>query len=84
MYRDRVKRDKSPDAEPLPSRPSAGQVIGGIMAGLDHLLTARPKTPAQIEEQYREPWASANGVTVEGLEDPIERREPPDRSGAKL
>ena len=54
------------------------------MAGLDHLLTARPKPTTQIEEQYREPWASANGVTVEGLDEPIERRDPPDRSGAKI
>lgn len=84
MYRDWVKRNKPADADPLPSRPSAGELIGGFMANLDHLIAARPKTPAQIEEQYREPWASANGVTVEGLDNPIERREPPDRSGAKL
>ena len=84
MYRERVKRDSSADDDPLPSRPSAGEVIGGIMANLDHLITARPKPTAQIEEQYREPWASANGVTVDGLDEPIERREPPDRTGAKL
>ena len=84
MYRDWVKRDKNAEEDRLPSRPSAGEVIGGFMANLDHLLTARAKPPAQIEEQYREPWASENGVTVDGLEEPIERREPPDRSGAKL
>ena len=69
---------------PLPSRPSAGVMIGGILAGLDHALTARPKTPAQIEEQYRDAWAELDGVTVDGLDEPIERPEPPDRSGAKL
>ena len=79
-----VKRDKTVEESPLPSRPSAGEAIGGILAGLDHLITGQPKTPAQIEEQYREPWASAEGVTVEGLDEPIERRESPDRSGAKL
>lgn len=79
-----MKRDKTAEDDRLPSRSSAGELIGGIVAGLDHLITARPKPPAQIEEQYREPWASANGVTVEGLDDPIERRESPDRSGAKL
>ena len=79
-----MKRDKSTEDDPLPSRSSAGEMIGGFMAGLDQLITARPKTPAQIEEQYREPWASANGMTVDGLDDPIERRESPDRSGAKL
>ena len=78
-----MKRDKDhPDR--LPSKSSAGGLIGGIRAGLDHALTGRPKTPAQIEEQYREPWASADGLTVEGLDEPVERSEPPDRSGAKL
>ena len=83
MYRFRVVPPK-PDPERLPSRSSAGELIGGLLANLDHALTGRPKTPAQIEEQYREPWASADGLTVEGLEEPIERPEPPDRSGAKL
>jgi hypothetical protein len=50
---------------------------------LEHALTGRPKPPAQIEEQYREPWAEADGLMVEGLDAPIERREPPDRSGAR-
>ena len=71
-------------ADGLRSKPSAGQVIGGILAGIEHLVTGRPRPAAQIEEQYREPWATADGITVEGLEDPIERREPPDRSGARL
>ena len=78
-----MKRGKD-DPDRLPSKSSAGELIGGILAGLDHALTGRPKTPAQIEEQYREPWASADGLTVEGLDEPVERPEPPDRSGAKL
>ena len=78
-----MKRDKAtPDA--LPSKSSAGEMIGGILAGLDHALTARPKPTAQIEERYREAWASLDGVAVEGLEEPIERPERPDRSGAQL
>ena len=83
MYRSSMKRDK-PDPDRRPSRSSAGPLIGGLLANLDHALTGRPKTPAQIEEQYREPWASADGLTVEGLDEPIDRPEPPDRSGAKL
>ena len=75
---------KTNDPELLPSRPSAGQLIGGLLAGLDHALMGRPKPPAQIEEQYNEPWASADGLTVEGLNDPVDRPEKPDRSGAKL
>jgi hypothetical protein len=84
VYRDLVTRTKSDDDDRLPSRPSAGEVIGGMLAGLEHSLTGRPKPPAQIEEQYREPWASADGLTVDGLDEPIERPEPPDRSGARL
>lgn len=83
MYRSPVMRDK-PAADRLPSTPSAGELIGGMLANLDHQLTNRPSTPAQIEEQYREPWATADGLTLEGLDGPIERRDPPDRSGAKL
>ena len=76
--------DTKRDADRLPSKPSAGELIGGMLAGLEHQVSARPKPPTQIEEQYREPWASADGLTVEGLDEPIERPEPPDRSGAKL
>jgi hypothetical protein len=83
VYRGPVTRKKTDD-DRLPSRPSAGEVIGGMLAGLEHQVTGRPKPPAQIEEQYREPWASTNGITVEGLDEPIERPELPDRSGAKL
>ena len=75
---------KIEDPKRLPSRRSAGELIGGILAGLDHALTGRPQPPSQVEEQYREPWASVEGLTVEGLEDPPERPEKPDRSGAKL
>jgi hypothetical protein len=80
-----MKRHK-PEAEPepLPSKSSAGELIGGFLAGLDHALTGRPKPMPQIEEQYGEPWATAEGVTVEGLDEPMERPERLDRSGAKL
>lgn len=68
----------------LPSRSSAGQVIGGMLATLDQALTNRPRPVTQIQEEYREPWATANGVTVEGLDDRPERPEPPDESGARI
>ena len=84
VYGGRVTRKNSDDDQRLPSRPSAGEVIGGMLAGLEHQVTGRPNPPAQIEEQYGEPWASADGITVEGLDEPIDRPEPPDRSGAKL
>lgn len=74
----------TPRPDALPSKPSAGQVIGGILAGLEGIVTGRPKQVAQIEEQYSGDWASADGLTVDGLDEPIDRPEPPDRSGAKL
>ena len=70
--------------EPLPSQPSAGVLVGGILGGIDHLLWKRPRPVTQIEEPYREPWATLGGIAVEGLDVPIERPEPPDRSGARL
>ena len=70
-----------PDA--LPSRPSAGQLVGGLLGGIEQVVTGRPRPPAQIEEPYRDEWASIEGITVEGLEEPEERAEPPDRSGAR-
>ena len=77
-------QDEERTRRTLRSRPSAGQVIGGILAGVEHLVTGRPRPVAQIEEQYREPWASADGLTVEGLDEPIERPDPPDRSRARI
>jgi hypothetical protein len=76
-------RPKKGDS-PLPSHASAGQLVAGILAGIDHLILNRPRPVTQIEEQYREPWASLDGLTVNGLDEPMERPEPPDRSGARL
>ena len=70
--------------EPLPSQPSAGVLVGGILGGIDHLLLKRPRPVTQIEEPYHEPWATLDGIAVEGLGEPIQRPEPPDRSGARL
>ena len=71
-------------ATPLPSHPSAGVMISGILAGLDHLILNRARPVTQIEEPYHEPWATKDGISVEGLDEPIERPERPDRSGARL
>lgn len=75
---------KRPANDPLPSRPSAGHAIGGMLGMLGHLIANRPRPVTEISERYREPWDSADGVTVEGLDEPMERPEPPDRSGARL
>ena len=78
-----MTRPKNAD-QPLPSRSGAGQIVAGILAGIDHLIANRPRAVPQIEEEYRDAWASTHGVTVNGLDEPIERPEPPDRSGARL
>lgn len=58
--------------------------MAGIFGTLDAALTNRPRPVAEIAERYRDPWATAHGVTVEGLDEPIERPEPPDTSGARV
>ena len=74
---------KKPDPDPLPSKPSAGQVIGGMLAGLEGLVTGRPKTVAQIEEQYTEMGVS--GRSHRGWTRRADRPpRAPDRSGARL
>jgi hypothetical protein len=78
-----MKAKRGP-GDPLPSRPGAGQIVAGILAGVDHLIANRPRPVPQIEEEYRDPWASMDGLTVNGLDERIERPESPDRSGARL
>ena len=72
-----------PDA-PLPSNPSAGEVIGGMLAAVEHLVANRPRPVAEISEQHRGRWNAADGLAVEGLDERVERPEPPDRSGARI
>jgi hypothetical protein len=74
-----------PEADgPLPSQPSEGVLVGGIFGGLDHLLLKRPRPVTQIEVPYAEPWATLNGISVVGIDERVERPEPPDRTGARL
>jgi hypothetical protein len=70
--------------ERLPSHPSGGAVVAGMFATLDHLLLNRPRPVTEISEEYREPWAKKDGISVEGLEERPDHPEPPDRSGARL
>ncbi len=72
------------DDKPTKALPSAGGIIGGLLGTLDQALTNRPRPAAQIERRYREPCATVDGVTVEGLDEPVDRPAPPDRSGARL
>jgi hypothetical protein len=84
-YGDAVSsRERPAKPKPLPSRASAGQVVAGILAGVEHLVANRPRPVAEISEQHRERWNAADGLTVEGLDEPVERPEPPDRTGARI
>lgn len=78
-----MKRD-STGPRPLPSKASAGVIIGGLLAGLEQAVTNRPPVVAQIEEPMRRERFERHGFAFDGLDDPIERPEPPDRSGARL
>ena len=75
---------ESKGRRPLPSASSAGQVVAGILAGVEHLVANRPRPVAEIQERHRDRWNAADGLTVEGLEEPVDRPERPDRSGARL
>lgn len=72
------------ESEPLPHNASAGQVVAGMLAGVEHLVANRPRPVAEISEQHRDAWNAADGLTVEGLDEGIDRPEPPDRSGARI
>jgi hypothetical protein len=78
-----ARRRRGPD-DPLPSNPSAGAVVAGLFGTLDHLIVNKPRPVTEISEEYHEPWATTDGLTVEGLEDRPERPEPPDTTGARL
>lgn len=69
---------------PLPSTRAAGVVIGGFLSGLEHVVTNRPPAVAQIERRIGRERLERHGFVIEGLDTPVERREPPDRSGARL
>jgi hypothetical protein len=59
-------------------------VIGGFLAGLEATVTNRPPIVAQIEEPMRRERFERHGFVIDGLDEPIDRPEPPDRSGARL
>ncbi len=69
----------------LPSFKGASISIGGFLAGLEQqILHRRPPPAIVVEEESRSQPASANGLRIDGLDDPIEHRDVPDRSGARL
>ncbi len=74
-----------PQQRPLPSFSGASRTIGGFLAGLEQqILHKRPPAAIVVEEHDRLERSSLNGVTVNGLDEPIERPEPPDTTGARL
>jgi len=79
-----MTRTRSPRPRALASRPTAGLLIGGLLAGIEQAVTNRPPVVAQIEEPMRRERFERHGFAFDGLDDPVERPEPPDRSGARL
>jgi hypothetical protein len=55
-----------------------------MLAAVEHLVANRPRTVAEISEQHRDRWNAADGLEVDGLDEPTDRPEPPDRSGARI
>lgn len=78
-----MKRNRSHRGA-LPLKPAAGIVIGGFLAGLEQAVTNRPPVVAQIETPAGRERFERHGFEFDGLEEPVERPEPPDRSGARL
>ena len=71
--------------EALPDFKGASLSIGGFMAGLEQqILHKRPPAAIVVEEEARSEPRSVNGLQLDGPEEPIERPEPPDTSGARL
>lgn len=79
-----MSKDKR--SRPLPSLGGGGgESIGTFLAGLEqHILHRRPPVAIVVEEHDRTERSRLNGVSLELPDDPIERPEPPDRSGARL
>jgi hypothetical protein len=79
-----VTKDK-PTPGALPSFRGASISVGGFLAGLEaQILHKRPPAAIVVEEEARSQPRSVNGLQLEGPDEPIEPREVPDRSGARL
>lgn len=71
--------------EALPNFKGASLSIGGFMAGLEQqILHKRPPAAIVVEEEARSEPRSINGLQLDGPDEPIERPQPPDTSGARL
>ncbi len=78
-----AKSERTPGA--LPSFKGASVSIGGFLAGLEQqILHRRPPAAIVVEEDARSQPRSIDGLRLEGPDEPLERPEPPDRSGARL
>lgn len=78
-----AKPRRTPEA--LPDFKGASISIGGFLAGLEQqILHRRPPAAIVVEEEARSEPRSVNGLQLDGPDEPIERPEPPDTSGARL
>ena len=60
--------------------------VGAFLAGLEQkILHGRPPAVVVVEEHHRDESVTLNGLQVDHLpEGPLDRPEPPDRTGARL
>jgi len=60
--------------------------VGAFLAGLEQkIVHGRPPAVVVVEEHHHDESVTLNGLQVDHLpEGPLERPEPPDRSGARL
>jgi len=69
----------------LPSFSGVNQSIGTFLAGLEQkILHNRPPAAVVVEEDQRGLQVTKSGLVLDLPDEPLERPEPPDRSGARL
>jgi hypothetical protein len=68
---------------PLPNFTGASLSVGAFLAGLEQkILHNRPPAAIVVEELQRAEEAMVDGLALELSDDPVERPEPPDTTGA--
>jgi hypothetical protein len=73
------------ERSPLPNFKGASLSVGTFLAGLEQkILHNRPPAAIVVEEHQRAGRAMIDGLALEPTDEPIERPEPPDTTGARL
>lgn len=77
--------EREGERSPLPNFKGASLSVGTFLAGLEQkILHNRPPAAIVVEEQERAAKAMVDGLSLALTDDPVERREPPDTTRARL